>query len=178
MIWRIPTILPITTSGASDDDAADDAADDADAESETVAATTQTGRKRHRTLSNNATSDAMQIASPVEGEDSSDRDDNLHGSDSSSSDKLASEGSSGSSSVNLNMAPLPPHVVIAIGPTSPVDTGIHAIRKVDAPVSDLTVSELSVGSWLYEFASNNAGDELIRRLKRPEFNPRGENEER
>ena len=61
-----------------------------------------------------------------------------------------------------------------LGAAVPIDTGIHARRKVATPPCGLTMTEKVIGGLIYEHVSNSAGDQIIAAIKRPDFVPSGE----
>jgi len=65
-------------------------------------------------------------------------------------------------------AQVPPQVPPA-GAVRPIDTGIHAMRKIADPVEPLSFTQRTFGGLIYENASNAFGDKLIAAVKDPRF---------
>ena len=168
-------------SGTDYDAEGDELSHDDNAEEQRRAA----GRKRLRGhASGNADVGAAEGASGATSSDSDDREHaELRGtsSETDSSEALGSARSaddSGSEGADAVVAPAAaaalPVPQPALGAAVPVDTGIHARRKVPSPPCSLSIAEQVVGGLIYEHVSNSVGDALIAAFKRPDVKPSGE----
>ena len=62
--------------------------------------------------------------------------------------------------------------IAAAGDLRPIDTGMHSLPKVAVPaLPPYEWTEMAVSSWIYEHASNAAGDKLLEILKDNRYNP-------
>jgi len=100
-------------------------------------------------------------------------------SDSSFSLRSARSGSNDGEGADAIAGMGPPVVLLPVpqpvlGAAVPIDTGIHARRKVATPPCGLTMTEKVIGGLIYEHVSNSAGDQIIAAIKRPDFVPSGE----
>ena len=69
--------------------------------------------------------------------------------------------------------PVPAPAILGGAVAGPIDTGVHTRRKVPQPRVALSITEKTIGSFMYEHLSNTAGDALLVAIKRPDFRAEG-----